>query len=119
MLPREFIETLSSDMGMRTADWLVEQQEAGVEVILLDLRSPTQFAEGHIEGTRQISINDLPGKLEILIPRRETVTVLHCSGSIQSAMAVMYLRTEGYRNSFNLSGGYSSWVRNNRPVVTD
>jgi len=32
-------------------------------------------------------------------------------------MAVMYLRTEGYENSYNLSGGYSSWVKNKRPVV--
>ncbi len=118
MLPREFLETLGSDMGMRSADWLVEQRKSGVDIVLLDLRSPSQFAEGHIQGALQISINDLPAKLDSLVPRRETLVVLLCSGSIQSAMAMMYLRTEGYVNSFNLSGGYSSWVRNNRPVVT-
>ena len=117
MLPREFLETLGNDMGMRSADWLDEQWKAGEPVVLLDLRSPSLFDEGHIEGALQVSINSLPGALEKLVPGRDSTVVIHCNGSIQSAMAVMYLRTEGYENSYNLSGGYSSWIKNKRPVV--
>ncbi len=118
MLPSEFLETLDIDMGMRTADWLIDQKKSGIAVVLIDFRSQSQFTEGHIEGAVQLSISDLPSKLGGLVPDRESFVLLYCSGSIQSAMAMMYLRTEGYTNSFNLSGGYSSWLRKERPIVS-
>jgi len=117
MSPREFLETLGNDMAMRNTDWLAEQLELEVPLVLLDLRPSSQFKEGHIEGALQLSINNLPAEAGNLIPEKDSVVVLHCNGSIQSAMAVMYLRTEGYKNSYNLSGGYFSWVKNKRPVV--
>jgi len=117
MTSRKFLETLGNDMAMKNADWLAEQQNTGVSLVLLDLRSGSQFSQGHIDGAVQVCINDLPDNLEKLIPSREHTAVVLCNGSIQSAMAVMYLRTEGYAKSYNLSGGYSSWIRNGRPVI--
>ena len=62
-----------------------------------------------------MALSALPDEVEGLASRvREVVCV--CSGSVQSAMAVVYLRTIGFERAYNLSGGMSSWERQGRPL---
>ena len=114
----KFMETLDSKMGMKNADWLQEQLDSGVKLILLDLRGVEAVKRGHIAGSKQVNFVDLPSRFEELIPSKESTVIVICNGSIQSAMAMMFLRLEGYEKSYNLSGGFSGWERNERPIVS-
>ena len=118
MTPTDFLKTIDNSMAMKTGEWLENHIKNKREVVLLDLRGKEAWMNGHITGSVQVSINDLPEKSNSLIPHKDSIIISICNGSIQSAMATMFLRTQNYANSFNLSGGYSSWVRNNRPVFS-
>ena len=117
MTPDDVLKTLDSTMAMKTGTWLEECIRLEKDLVILDLRGEDAWVSGHIAGSVPIRINDLPEKATRLIPGKDTLVVSVCNGSVQSAMATMYLRTLDYKNSFNLSGGFSAWVRDGRPVT--
>jgi len=116
--PKEVLQTLESTMAMKSGEWLEEELLNKKEMVLIDLRPRDMWEKSHIFGSKQILIQELPLKIETEIPDSDSVVVCICNGSVQSAMAVVYLRTEGYKNSFNLSGGFSAWMRNSRSVTS-
>jgi len=115
MTAADFLTTLDNSMAMKSGEWL-EEQMLKSQPVILDLRGSAAWDKSHLKGSLPLSLNDLPDEAEQLIPSKESVVICLCNGSVQSAMAVMYLRTEGYTDSYNLSGGFSSWQRNERPL---
>ncbi len=116
MTPADVLKTLGNTMAMKPGDWLEEQLSKGEKPVLIDLRGKELWEKGHIQGSIQVAINDLVEKAHLLIPSKDSTIICICNGSVQSAMATVYLRTEDYLNTYNLSGGYSAWIRNERPI---
>ena len=107
---------------MKPADFVEELLNASEPFVIIDLRSKDKVELSHIPTSVQCDLKDLPKQASALIPTKETTVIMVCNGSIQSAMAVMFLRCEGYENSFNMGGGFSSWEKNGRIVdgrITD
>jgi hydroxyacylglutathione hydrolase len=117
MKPEDFLSSLDSTMAMKSGEWLEERLKNKEMPILLDLRGKKLWEEEHIEGSVCVSIQELPLLAESLITTKNSTVICICNGSIQSAMATMYLRTEDYSNTYNLSGGFSSWKKNNRTLI--
>lgn len=116
MTPSEVLRNLDSSMAMKSGDWLEEQLHLNEKPLLIDLRGKDLWNKGHIPGSIQLNIQDLPDNASRIIPSKETVVICICNGSVQSAMAAVFLRTEDYYKTYNLSGGYSAWVRNGKPI---
>jgi uncharacterized metal-binding protein/rhodanese-related sulfurtransferase len=115
MRAADVLRSADATMFMRTTDWLQAAIDAGRPPVIIDLRSESAYEQGHIPGSMNTSLAALPDRIDGNIPRdREVICV--CNGSVQSAMAVIFLRTIGYQNALNLSGGYSAWERQGRPV---
>lgn len=117
----QFLETIDSKMGMIDANSVENMILPNIRenTVLIDLRSEKKWREGHIPHSIQIDIRDIPSKVKEIIPSTDTTIICICNGSIQSAMVMMHLKIEGYNNSYNLSGGFSSWERNSRPTVSN
>jgi len=116
MTTADVLKTLDNTMAMKSGEWLEEQLDLGESPVIFDLRGRELWDKGHISGSVQISINNLPENASRLIPSKDSIVICICNGSVQSAMATVYLRSEDYRNTYNLSGGYSAWIRNERAV---
>jgi rhodanese-related sulfurtransferase len=111
----DVLRGVDGSVFMRDAAWLDDAIASGRAPLIIDLRAESAFLAGHIPGSIAVSLRQLPDQFDTRTPReREIVCV--CGGSIQSAMAVVYLRTLGYPNVFNLSGGISAWERTGRPL---
>ncbi|MFC3705926.1 ArsR/SmtB family transcription factor [Devosia honganensis] len=86
---------------------LAERLEAGL-VILLDVRSQDEFAQGHLPGARNIPFLDLERRLGEL--PKEGEIVAYCRGPycIYAVEAVSALRAQGF-NALRLEGGFPEW----------
>lgn len=116
MSAADVLRRVDSTMFMRGGDWLQESMATGGEPAIIDLRAERAYQQGHIKGSVHIPLQELPDRIESVASRaREVVCV--CNGSVQSAMAVVFLRTLGYQRAFNLSGGMSAWERQGRPLA--
>lgn len=80
-------------------------QQAGEFV--LDVRTPAEYAEGHVPGTTLLPLQDLPARLNE-VPKDWKVYVICCSGS-RSARASRVLTDGGHRNVYNVDGGMLAW----------
>jgi len=74
---------------------------------LLDVRTPREFASGHIDGAVNIPLQELPDRFQEIGPR-STPVVVYCAQGPRSAMAEQFLRTQGFAQVQNL-GGMRNW----------
>ena len=74
---------------------------------LVDVRTPQEFAEGHLPGAVNIPLDQLERRVgEIGAP--DTKVVLYCRTGRRSAQAEGLLRARGFQDVLNL-GGMSAW----------
>jgi rhodanese-related sulfurtransferase len=87
------------------------RQEAGA--ILVDVREPAEWREGHAAQARHIPLGQLSEKLGML-PRDSEVLFICRSGN-RSAKATGTARAAGF-SATNVSGGTDAWVRAGLPI---
>jgi phage shock protein E len=75
--------------------------------LLVDVRTPSEFAEGHIDGAINIPIQELKQRLEELGDRGRPI-VLCCRSGRRSAMAAQCLTFLGFSEVFDL-GAIDNW----------
>ena len=83
---------------------------------IIDVRTPAEWAVGHIDGSIHVPLNELPERIDQIDPAPTTVVV--CQIGQRSYMAAMYLRGHGM-DAHNLDGGLERWVREGLPLVTN
>ncbi len=62
--------------------------------VLLDVRTPAEFAEAHAEGAINIPVQELPRRIAELDRSRRVV--VYCRSGARSAAAATMLRSAGY-----------------------
>ncbi len=97
---------------VQLAEWLAE---AGPPVVL-DVRAESAFAASRVPGSVNVPLRTLPARYRDSLPERRRRVVCVCQGSVQSAYALAFLSSRGYREVFNLSGGFGRWSGQGRPV---
>ena len=91
------------DIAGEEARRLVAQNEA----MLLDVRSPEEFADGHIDGAVNIPIGDLALRHNELGDKTRTI-IVYCRSGMRSSRAQDFLLENGYRSVYNL-GRMGRW----------
>lgn len=89
------VDVAVHEMAPHAAEWLV-----------LDVREPDEFEEGHIPGARLLPLGQLPSRLGEVPQGRRVVCV--CSVGGRSGRATDFLRSRGY-DAVNLRGGMRAW----------
>ena len=71
--------------------------------VLLDVRTPMEYAERHIEGSTNIPLQVLGNSMDKL-PDKNAVIFVHCLSGGRSSVAVSFLQRSGYTNVTNIGG---------------
>ena len=87
-------------------------------VVVLDVRTAAEFAEGHIQGAILIDQgqSDFVEKAKTTLPTDKTIAI-YCRSGRRSASAAGRLADAGYK-CVNLKGGIMAWQGANMPVTT-
>lgn len=86
---------------------LAEQIARGESLTIIDVRTPAEYADGHIPGSRLVPLDTLPGSLSEL-PRDRTLYLVCRSGS-RSDYAGQWLAQQGF-DVVNVAGGMLYWT---------
>ena len=86
-------------------------------VVLLDVRTAAEYAEGHIAGALNIDQgqSDFVEKAKAVLPTDKKIA-LYCRSGRRSASAAEKLAAEGYQ-CVNLKGGILAWKEAGMPVT--
>ncbi|RPI93333.1 MAG: hypothetical protein EHM40_10165 [Chloroflexi bacterium] len=103
--------------ALKAADLNVELGNTPAPFVL-DVRTEAEkTADGSIEGSVFIPINDLPASLAQLPADKAAPIVVLCKSGHRGGIAMMYLNFLGYTNVRNLGGGTGAWIAAELPVV--
>jgi len=87
-------------------------QEAGA--VLLDIRQPEDFAEGHVADAITIPIRELATSDEI---PTDTEVIVYCGSGWRTALSMPILHLLGYDNVRGFPGGFDAWAEAGAEVV--
>ena len=81
----------------------VQEYKNVAGAVLLDVRTPQEYREGHIPGSQNVPLQQLD-KVEEVTENKDTVLYVYCRSGARSRQAVSLLQAMGYTNVHNIGG---------------
>jgi len=102
----------AKDVPVSEAEKLVKEGR----VLVLDVRTPDEFKEGHIEGAVNIDFNgkDFAAKVKALDTSKPVL--VHCQGGGRSGRSLPVLEQLGFPAIYHLNEGFGEWEAAGKPV---
>lgn len=105
-----FVLLITGCSGGSYTDVSVDEAKALIdngEVQVLDVRTPDEFAAGHIPGAKLVPLQVIESMLSELDKEQKYLVV--CRSGNRSAQASGILVENGFKNIVNMTGGISEW----------
>jgi len=90
-------------------------ERSPVPFIFIDVRTPEEYGEAHIDGAKLIPLQDLEQHLAD-VPKDKQV-YLYCRSGKRSVVASTILAKAGFTNIENIEGGITAWKDAGYPVM--
>ena len=131
---RKILLSISLVMGLVTAgcqaqtassevvniDVNVADFAAGLDTIsnafLLDVRTDSEFASGHLKGATQIDFYRDDFEEAIAALDKNQPVFVYCRSGNRSGKAAKQMKAMGFKEVYNLEGGIGAWSRRNQPI---
>ncbi len=117
-LPRLIKRLRKKPAHMLSAAELKQRLDKGEDILVIDVRSSDEYVGdlGHIGGSRNITIEDLPRYLDELKAYQQYPIVIVCRTDRRSMKAAQMLTKAGFSDVTVLQGGMVRWNRIGLPV---
>lgn len=79
------------------------------EIIILDVRAPWEFAEGHIKNAENLDFTDPDFTDNLKKLDKNKKYMVYCKTGRRGAIALETMTKAGFENIYNLIGGYETW----------
>ncbi|MBL9136806.1 MAG: rhodanese-like domain-containing protein [Verrucomicrobiales bacterium] len=86
-------------------------------ITVLDVRTPSEFADGHIADARNIDFNAPGFEAEVSKLDRNKTYLVHCAAGGRSTRSLSVLQRLGFKNVVHLDGGLNAWTKSGQPVT--
>jgi phage shock protein E len=87
--------------------------------LVLDVRTPAEFREGHIAGAINIAHDEIAGPWAALNVPQDHEVIVYCGTGRRAGLAQQTLETLGYQSTRLLEGGFEAWKKAGLPVVKE
>lgn len=84
------------------------------EVTLLDVREPSEWKQGYVEGAKRIFFAELDDKAKSI--EKDRPTAVTCSVGNRSSIGASILKRHGFKEVYNVLGGMTAWRAQDYPV---
>lgn len=114
-----FFVSACSQSNVRILDSkaFIEGAKTDSMAVILDVRQPSEFVEGHIEGAVNLDWLDEEAFKEGVAKLDTTKTYyIYCRSGRRSNAAAEKMRSEGFK-VYDLKGGIKQWKADGKPVV--
>ena len=90
----------------------LNQRAAALQIV--DVRSPREWATGHVPGARHIFLPELRKRVSEL--DRAKPTAVYCASGYRASIAASVLKKEGFKELWNVPGSWEAWKKAGFPV---
>ena len=94
------------------------QAEPPSDLVILDVRTPEEFAEGHLEGAVMIDFYDLDFADQLAELDPDVPYLLYCRSGNRSGQTLALMEELGFTDVADVDGGINQWQAAGLPVVS-
>jgi rhodanese-related sulfurtransferase len=120
---KDFVADAKSRIREISAVDAADAVQKNPATLVVDVREPAEWAEGHIPGALLVPRGVLEAKADLEYPNREPrladrsqPIIVHCASAARSAMAADVLQQMGFTNVRSLAGGIVAWKEKGLPI---
>ena len=84
--------------------------------VVLDVRTPQEFAQGHVPGAVNMDISDPTFRKKLGALDKSKTYLVHCESGVRSNRAVNMMSSLGLSGLFDYHGGFRDWKKQGKPV---
>lgn len=103
--------------GKRASTLEVTQLMNRGKTVVLDVRDPAEFANGHLRDAKNIPLADLQSRIGELDKSKGKSVVVVCQTGARADKAMKILQGAGFDDVVGLDGGLAAWQAANLPTV--
>src|SRR2546423_14954451 len=85
--------------------------QSGDKVVVIDVRDPDEYRDGHLEAATNISRGFLEFRIGTAVTDPSTPVGLYCPTGLRSLLAAEALQELGHHKVINLQGGVPKWTQ--------
>lgn len=97
---------------------LIEDRKDDVDFVILDVRTPGEFSEGHIENAINLDYNSETFEAELDQLDKGKTYLMHCKSGGRSAKALTIMEELDFLEVYHLADGIDGWKDEGFPVVS-
>jgi phage shock protein E len=107
----------AADSANVTPDQAEKLLKEKKDIVVLDVRTPEEFKEGHIAGAKNVDFQSEDFKKQVAALDKSKTYLLHCAAGGRSARALKVLDEDKFSHVYHLNGGFSAWKEAGKPVA--
>ena len=107
---KELVADAKTRVKEVTVEDVMQGQDQGDDVVIVDVREDGEWAAGHIPGSVHLGRGVLEPNASRVLPDPSTPIVLYCGGGNRSALAADVLQQMGYTDVASMAGGWRAWL---------
>ena len=123
---KDFVADAKTRIREISATDAAQARAANPSLLIVDVREPAEWAEGHLPGAVLVPRGMLEAKADLDYPNREAklsdrkqAVIVHCASGARSAMAADVLQQMGFTDVKSMAGGIAAWKEAGLEVVKD
>ncbi|MBI4813333.1 MAG: rhodanese-like domain-containing protein [Methanobacterium sp.] len=98
---------------------LIEEMQEDPDFIILDVRTPKEFTDGHIECAVNIDYQGENFTEEIEVGDKEKKYLICCGSGVRAVKAMDIMKDLGYLEVYNILGGIRVWKISGYPLIEE
>jgi rhodanese-related sulfurtransferase len=99
------------------ADELIRANQGNTGFAILDVRTPAEYAESHLQNAINLDFNSPGFKDEAGRLDKNKTYLVYCRTGVRSAAAGNIMVELGFKDIYNMTGGITEWQSSGLPVV--
>jgi rhodanese-related sulfurtransferase len=94
-----------------------KQLKKNLEIVVVDIRTPEEFAQGHLNGAVNINMRSGNFKEQLAKLDRDATYLMHCLSGGRSTASLPVWMELGFEKVLHLDEGMKGWLEEDLPVV--
>jgi rhodanese-related sulfurtransferase len=111
-------DTIRINVTVAQAKNIIDTTGVNPDFIILDIRTPTEYGNGHIADAININYYDTNFSTELDALDHNKMYLLHCQSGGRSTPTFALMQTKHFREIYHMNNGFGAWLTAGYPYVT-
>jgi rhodanese-related sulfurtransferase len=107
----------ATNVTVGKAQKLIREHAGKADFVILDVRTPGEFAEGHIDGAVNLDVQSSDFQKRVRALNRTRTYLVYCRTGNRSRRATIAMEDLGFRSIFHMTEGIVKWKQHNLSLV--